>query len=513
MVDGSRGPAGFATQANALLRKNLCFQKRNVKTNVCITVFPILLCVLLVVMQRIINREIGKPEYRCGCACVDAVRAADGSCRRSECGVQYSTQDQVATCPVPIPPRWPAVLQLPPPESRAVGTASQPLDGLPGPACRDTRSCPAAFLVTGGNRSLAQSLSGQLFPALTSPLNFSDYLHTLSKIVPGSDAPASFRQFLEPSFTPGNTLYIVQPRCRSNFSQTVSVNAGPKPLKLNVDCIQGLSLWRESASVINDELFKGYRQQRESGGRKANEFAAGYDFLSTNTDGLDISIWFNSTYNNNTGVFEMALLRVPRLVNMVSNAYIKFLRGSEAEMLLEYVKDMPKVGSELKLDLSSLLGALFFTWIIELLFPVILTYLVYEKQQKLKIMMKMHGLKAGPYWMITYTYFFALSALYMILFVTFGSLIGLGFFTTNDYSIQIVFYFIYINLQIALAFFAASFFSSVKIATVVGYIYVFGSGLLGAFLLRFFIQDNSFPKGYTSLVNMHSLELQWEPMV
>ena len=54
----------------------------------------------------------------------------------------------------------------------------------------------------------------------------------------------------------------------------------------------------------------------------------------------------------------------------MSNAYIKFLRGSGAEMLLEYVKDMPKVGSELKLDLSSLLGALFFTWIIELLFPV-----------------------------------------------------------------------------------------------------------------------------------------------
>ncbi|KAM3262597.1 hypothetical protein ACQJBY_052994 [Aegilops geniculata] len=500
MVDGSRGPAGFATQANALLRKNLCFQKRNVKTNVCITVFPILLCVLLVVMQGVINREIGKPEYRCGCACVDA--AADGSCRRTECGVQYSTQDQVATCPVPSPPRWPAVLQLPPPESRAVGTASQPLDGLPGPACRDTRSCPAAFLVTGGNRSLAQSLSGQLFPALSSPLNFSDYLRTLSKIVPGSEAPASFRQFLEPAFTPGNTLYIVQPRCRSNFSQTVLVNAGTKPLKLNVDCIQGLSLWRENASVVNDELFKGYRQKSESGGGKENEFAAGYDFLSTNTDSLEISIWFNSTYNNNAGVFEMTLLRVPRLVNMASNAYIKFLKGSGAEMLLEYVKDMPKVGSELKLDLSSLLGALFFTWIVELLFPVILTYLVYEKQQKLKIMMKMHGLKAGPYWMITYTYFFALSALYMILFVTFGSLIGLGFFTTNDYGIQILFYFISINLQIALAFFAASFFSSVKIATVVGYIYVFGSGLLGAFLLRFFIQDDSFPKGWIVVMEL-----------
>jgi hypothetical protein len=39
-------------------------------------------------------------------------------------------------------------------------------------------------------------------------------------------------------------------------------------------------------------------------------------------------------------------------------------------MLLEYVKDMPKVGTSFQLDLSSLLSALFFTWIIELLFPV-----------------------------------------------------------------------------------------------------------------------------------------------
>ncbi|KAM0906099.1 hypothetical protein ACQ4PT_017043 [Festuca glaucescens] len=490
----SRGPAGFATQANALLRKNLCFQKRNLKTNVCITLFPILLCVLLVALQGAIDREIDKPKYRCGCACVDT--AADGSCRKTECGIQYSTLDQVASCPIPNPPRWPAVVQVPEPQFRAVRTASQLLDGLPEPTCRDNGSCPAAFLVTGSNRSLAESLSAQLFPALSSSLNLTDYLNALSRIVPGSDTPTSARQLLEPAFTPGNTLYIVQNQCRSNLSQTIPVNAGPVTLQLNVDCIQGLSLWRESASVINDELFKGYRQDRTGGADKSNEFSAGYDFLNTNRNSLDISIWYNSTYSNDTAFSEIGLLRVPRLVNMASNAYIKFLRGSGVEMLLEFVKDMPKLGTKLKFDLSSLLGALFFTWIVELLFPVILTYLVYEKQQKLKIMMKMHGLKERPYWMITYSYFFALSAVYMIVFIVFGSLIGLRFFTANDYSIQIVFYFIYINLQIALAFFTASFFSSVKIATVVGYIYVFGSGLLGAFLLRFFIQDNGFPKGW-----------------
>uniref|UniRef100_K3YG46 ABC transporter domain-containing protein n=1 Tax=Setaria italica TaxID=4555 RepID=K3YG46_SETIT len=468
----SRGPASFLTQANALLRKNLCFQKRNLKTNIGITVFPVFLCVILVVLQGVIDRELDKPKYRCGCACVDPGPATVGAaCRRTECGVQHSTLDQVGSCPIPSPTPWPALVQLPRPGSRAVRTAGQSFEGLPDPACRDTGSCPAAVLVTGTNRSLAE----------------------------GSDTWPWTTQLIEPVFIPGNKLYLVQPQCLSNSSQTVSSNAGPIPLQLNADCIQGLSLWRESASAVNDELFKGYRQKGGGSGEgKTNEFVAGYDFLNTNRNGLEMNIWYNSTYNNNTAIVPIALLRVPRLVNMASNAYIKFLRGSGVDMLLEYIKEMPKVGTELKFDLSSLLGALFFTWIVELLFPVsvILTYLVYEKQQKLKIMMKMHGLKDGPYWLISYGYFFALSAAYMILFVIFGSLIGLKFFKLNNYSIQFVFYFIYINLQIALAFFVASFFSSVKIATVVGYIYVFGSGLLGAFLLRFFVEDNGFPKGW-----------------
>uniref|UniRef100_A0A453FZP1 ABC transporter domain-containing protein n=1 Tax=Aegilops tauschii subsp. strangulata TaxID=200361 RepID=A0A453FZP1_AEGTS len=474
-------------------------QKRNLKTNACITVYPILVCVLLVLMQRPIDNRIDPSKYSCGCACVDT--AADGSCRRTECGAQHSTPDQVAYCQILSPPRWPALIQVPRPQSRAVRTASQPSNGLPEPTCRVTRSCPAAFLVTGSNRSLTESLSGELFPALSSPLNFTDYLDTLSNIVSGSDTVTLRRQLLEPTFISEDTLYVVQPRRQSNLSQNVSVNAGMIPLRLNVDCIQGLSLWRKSASVINDELFKGYRQ-RGSGGGKTNEFVAGYDFLNTSKDSLDINIWFNSTYNRKVAYSPIAILRVPRLVNMASNAYIKFLKGSGAKMLLEYVKDMPKVGSKLKVQINSILSTLLFTWIVELIFPVMLTYLVYEKQQKLKIMMKMHGLKDGPYWMINYAYFFGLSAVYMILFVIFGSLIGLRLFTKNDYSIQFVFYLIHINVQIVLAFFASSFFSSVKIATVVGYIYVFGSGLLGGFLLHFFIEDTSFPKGSIVVMQM-----------
>ncbi|CAD6265545.1 unnamed protein product [Miscanthus lutarioriparius] len=130
----TRGPASILTQANALLRKNLCFQKRNLKTNIGITLFPVLLCVILAVLQGVIDRELDKPKYQCGCACVDPGPAAVGdACRRTECGVQHSTLDQVGSCPIPNPTPWPALVQVPRPESRAVRTAGQPFDGLPDP--------------------------------------------------------------------------------------------------------------------------------------------------------------------------------------------------------------------------------------------------------------------------------------------------------------------------------------------------------------------------------------------
>lgn len=55
---------------------------------------------------------------------------------------------------------------------------------------------------------------------------------------------------------------------------------------------------------------------------------------------------------------------------------------------------------------------------------IVLTSLVYEKEQKLRIMMKMHGLRDGPYWIITYAYFLIISSIYVLCFVLFGAFVG-----------------------------------------------------------------------------------------
>ncbi|KAL6973345.1 Phospholipid-transporting ATPase abca7, variant 2 [Sarracenia purpurea var. burkii] len=441
-----------------------------------------------------------KPENKCGCICVD--RNGNGKCDNGEkvCGIEYSTLDQANSCPIPSPPEWPPLLQIPGPKYRATQTDFSLFTDLPEELCRNTGSCPATILFTGNNQSLGQRLAGNMFTS-SSTLNSSDILYSLADYALGSATMTEYSNFVDPAFFSNQPLYHLQSQCSANSTISVSIPIGSTAVSNEASCVQGLNLWRNSSSEINDELYKGF--QKGNSERKINEIVSAYDFLDSNFNNFNVNIWYNSTYKNDTGNGPLGLMRIPRSVNLASNAYLQLLLGPATKMPFEFVKEMPKPETQLKLDLASLLGALFFTWVILQLFPVVLTSLVYEKQQKLRIMMKMHGLGDGPYWMISYAYFLAISSTYMLCFVIFGSVIGLKFFTLNDYSIQFVFYFIYINLQISVAFLIATNFSNVKTAAVIGYIMVFGTGLLGGFLFQFFIEDTSFPRGWIVVMELY----------
>lgn len=476
-----RGPASFGTQANALLRKNATLQKRNMKTNACLIIFPFLLCLMLIILQVVVNNLLNSSKYRCGCKCVNGT----GGCQEF-CGIQYSTLDQVGTCPIQSPTEWPAFLQVPGPQYRAAKISSDGFTDLPDDSCLKNNSCPATVLYTGQNKSMAENLAANLVPD-TLVANSSDLIETFSVLVPGTDSNPQETNYIEPAFLSGSPSYVVQSSCSASLNFSVS-SAFP----IEFQCVESRALWRDNSSIINKELFQGYFKGNAA--RKINEFVAAYDFMNSNTKNFNVTVGYNGTFNNATGNAAYALLRIPRSMNLVSQAFLHLLKGANVQMPLEFVKEMPKPATKFEIDFSSLLGPLFFVWVIELLLPVILASLVYEKQNNQRIMMKMHGLADGPYWMITYGYFLALSVIYMVCFVGFGSAIGLKFFRLNDYSIQLVFYFIYINLQIALGFLAATAFSDVKTATVVGYLYIFGIGLLASFLFIFFVEDTSFPR-------------------
>jgi len=109
------------------------------------------------------------------------------------------------------------------------------------------------------------------------------------------------------------------------------------PLDVELVCAEGLRLWRNSATEVNNELYRGYRRsnleeqiEEIAAGRyiliflftvESNTYVdillTGYDFLNSNGRVFNVSIWYNSTYKNDTGSTEIALARIPRSVNLV----------------------------------------------------------------------------------------------------------------------------------------------------------------------------------------------------
>jgi hypothetical protein len=61
-------------------------------------------------------------------------------------------------------------------------------------------------------------------------------------------------------------------------------------------------------------------------------------------------------------------------------------------------------------------GPVFFAWLCQLLLPIMLVAIVYEKQYGLRIMMKMHGLGEAAYFSVQYLWFLALYCAYIVSF-------------------------------------------------------------------------------------------------
>ncbi|KAH7527952.1 hypothetical protein FEM48_Zijuj05G0020600 [Ziziphus jujuba var. spinosa] len=171
--------------------------------------------------------------------------------------------------------------------------------------------------------------------------------------------------------------------CKLNGSCPVTVfitgNNQAEWISNQVRCIEGLPLWRNSSSAVNDELFKGYYQKKKPKGnimRYLQVILLANDFLNSSGNYFTMSIWFNSTYKFNddsTG-------------------------GDES------IQCVPSI-----LERFSILDDILCLFSIHI---------------------------------------FDLHVIPML----FGSVLGLVFFRMNDYTIQFVFYFVYANLQISLAF-------------------------------------------------------------
>ncbi|CAN6243560.1 unnamed protein product [Urochloa humidicola] len=497
------GSANCLAQTNALFRKNLVIQRRNCRANCCLVCFPFLICLLLggtqlIVLVATLSSRAHSPGIDCGDCTATAKSWMENKVGELDCPTE---------CPLPIAPKWPPVLQLPLDSDSEDEFGSVESSNLTGTSTRRAKHSPARFLVTGTNRSFAESVMGKMLPKHDDGLRFAADISSLADFVLGTNGMSivsSGVNELSSDFYKESHLFFLQSSCTANSKLSFPVQKGRSNFTKDAECIEGSFLWRENSAVMNSELYRGYYQED----KETNKISSAYDLTSSDLNKFNLVVSYNSSYKGPTQIsisplsslsLSPTMLRVPRLLNLASNAYLQ-LRGSDTKIAFEFVKDMPSSQSEFTIDISFLVGKVVFVWIIMLLFPVILSNLVYEKQQKLRTIMKMHGLGDMTYWIISYCYFLLLSLLYMLFLVVFGSCAGIKLFKLNDYKVQFMVYFAYMNLQISFAFLMATYFSNVRTTSVTAYLFTIGSGYLGEYLFRPIFEDMSLSRGWTTLM-------------
>lgn len=111
--------------------------------------------------------------------------------------------------------------------------------------------------------------------------------------------------------------------------------------------------------------------------------------------------------------------------------------------------------------------------------PVYIYILVLEKSEKLKELMKSHGMSNTAYIFTNYLFNFVFYVIIIILFWVFGIIINLRFFTQTNPITMILLFFGWGNALISLAFFFSSFLNTKRAAVIVGYIVALMGTMIG----------------------------------
>mmetsp|Transcript_12303 Transcript_12303/g.40386 ORF Transcript_12303/g.40386 Transcript_12303/m.40386 type:complete len:2003 (+) Transcript_12303:62-6070(+) len=539
--------ASFSGQLSALARNNLTLQRRAWRSNCCLIILPLFLTSGLALLQWFINTSVlDVPELRCGCACVsfqgkrtqdtytsyascvsteladvylkgetlDAFTSPEDFCSCKErdsdtCGLVHSTASQAGFCAVERPELWPAFVQVPFGHLRAESGACQ------------GETCEVKLLATGSSASAIAPLippsneefelsvawmNATLGPMLQQP-DVDSLLEMFGRAAEQAADVSPFQRGTSITTLVGTHVpdMLVGTAAESWLALYFETAASEQPYFLAEDCATvapAAKRWlaehfagaecatlrpevHPSAEEVNTKQFEAWRNWRQ--------FSAGFDFgdetsVDPEAPSLHMTMWFNNSNWLEPARGPPTWERMPGSLNAAVSAWVEAVSGRRSAKLMG-VREMPKESSRLVLEFSSLLGPLFYMFLIQLMLPVMLQRIVYEKESRVRIMMKMQGLNDETYFVVSMTYYIILYVAYMFVLVLFGSLVGLKFFLLNDYGIQILFYFLYGCVQVSFAFCVKSLFKTTKAATVTGYLYVFGTTIASQVIIDEFIES------------------------
>ncbi len=323
----------------------------------------------------------------------------------------------------------------------------------------------------------------------------------------------------DPAFLGRPLMYLTADCTRMNATVRANLDAIGAMFGSDMACVSMSGTAMADADAINAVLFEGYGKGPSDDvgaeGTIANyPFAIDYGTTKASfaAGAMAPQLWYNGTLVLDTGRPTGTFFRVSAALNRLTNAFLEYAAGATLprgpRATMRYMRDMPSQGFAIRLDVGTFLGPLFYTWLSQMLLPVIVGLLVYEKEKNLRTMMKIQGLGDSAYMLVNYAYYFLLYFVFMLLIYLYGAGLGFGtnslsMWTRSQPGVVIIFFILFINVQIATAFLFQAIFSSAKTATVGSVVYLLISGLLGKFLFEAFLESPDF--GQSGIVGMELL--------
>jgi len=155
------------------------------------------------------------------------------------------------------------------------------------------------------------------------------------------------------------------------------------------------------------------------------------------------------------------------LMDLVSKAYLSKVVENDDVFLLSGSQPMPEstTSQAIMAKIISIAGGSLYPIALSLLLPVFMHTIVLEKEERLREIMKMNGLKMKNYWIVNYLFSFGLYITTTLIFLFFGMFVLVtDFFTETNFFVLIITLFGWGFSQVSLSFFFQNFIAKAKTA-------------------------------------------------
>ena len=179
------------------------------------------------------------------------------------------------------------------------------------------------------------------------------------------------------------------------------------------------------------------------------------------------------------------------MINMINTAFLRSITANPEWIIATFSQPLPYISQVPSFDIGSFLGLLLYPFAVSFVIAIYVNAIVREKQDRLREMMKMMGLKMSWYWFVNYLWDIFLYLFIIGVMIITSIAFRLRMFTQTAFLIWIIILFGWGNAQVAMSFLLSTFFNKARTATIVSYILVIAGVVFSYVLNATVFQENS----------------------